>query len=81
MQKYDVDLDPQVLHLVDTASRLNLVSLAALYLLGCARYRLCEDVGHLKLNCLVMGSRGLGTIQRVLIGSVSNYAMVNELVL
>ncbi|XVF47811.1 hypothetical protein PTKIN_Ptkin03bG0140800 [Pterospermum kingtungense] len=44
---------------------------------GDAGERLCEVVGDLKLDYLVMGSRGLGTIQRVLIGSVSYYVMVN----
>ncbi|PPR94304.1 hypothetical protein GOBAR_AA26364 [Gossypium barbadense] len=61
MKHYEVEPDPVILDLVDIASR----------------DKICESVEDLKLDCLVMGSRGLGTIQRVLIGSVSNYVMVN----
>ncbi|KAG4155576.1 hypothetical protein ERO13_D03G120600v2 [Gossypium hirsutum] len=77
MKHYEVEPDPEILDLVDITSRQKQGTLVAKIYWGDARDKICESVEDLKLDCLVMGSRGLGTIQRVLIGSVSNYMMVN----
>lgn len=77
MQNYQVDLDPEVLAMLETAIKQKEVEVVAKLYWGDARDKLCEAVGNLKLNALVMGSRGLGAIQRVFLGSVTNYVITH----
>ncbi|XP_057779380.1 uncharacterized protein LOC130997961 [Salvia miltiorrhiza] len=46
-----------------------------LILQGDAKDKICEAAEELHVDLVVIGSRGLGTIKRALLGSVSNYCV------
>uniref|UniRef100_A0A7N0T2I7 UspA domain-containing protein n=1 Tax=Kalanchoe fedtschenkoi TaxID=63787 RepID=A0A7N0T2I7_KALFE len=77
MKKYGVKPDPETLDIANTAARQKEVDVLLKIYWGDPREKICEAVDNIPLTCLIVGNRGLGTLKRVIMGSVSNYIVNN----
>ncbi|XP_054793295.1 universal stress protein PHOS34-like [Prosopis cineraria] len=77
MKKYGVKPAAETLDIVQTAARQHKVEVLLKIYWGDAREKICEAVNTTPLDCLIMGNRGLGTLKRAIMGSVSNYVVNN----
>lgn len=75
MHGYGVEPEPEIFGLLDVISKQLQVTVLWKIYWGDAREKVCEAVESLKLDALIMGSRGLSSIQRVLLGSVTSYVL------
>ncbi|XP_021730327.1 universal stress protein PHOS32-like [Chenopodium quinoa] len=77
MKKYGVVPDAETLEIVKNAAREKGVVPLLKIFWGDPREKLCESIDSIPLSCLVIGNRGLGTLKRVFLGSVSNHVVNN----
>ncbi|CAF2047385.1 hypothetical protein HID58_035351 [Brassica napus] len=75
MEKYGVQIDIPVLDMLDTGSRQKEIHVVTKLYWGDAREKLVDAVKSLKLDSIVMGSRGLSALQRIIMGSVSSFVI------
>ncbi|CAI8590237.1 unnamed protein product [Vicia faba] len=76
-KKYGINPNLEVIQISTTAMEQKKVDVLVKIYWGDAREKLCESVEHIPLDNLTMGNRGLGTLRRAIMGSVSNYVVNN----
>ncbi|CAM0957641.1 unnamed protein product [Alopecurus aequalis] len=76
-KKYGVKPDAETLDMLNTVAKQKEVTVVSKVLFGDPREKLCQAIHDIPMSSLVIGSRGLGKLKRVLLGSVSDYVVNN----
>lgn len=76
-KKYGVKPDAETLDMLNTIAKQKEVAVVSKVLFGDPREKLCQAIHDMPISSLVIGSRGLGKLKRVLLGSVSDYVVNN----
>ncbi|KAK2394798.1 Adenine nucleotide alpha hydrolase superfamily protein [Trifolium repens] len=74
-KKYEIKPSPEVIKIATTAAEQKKVTVHVKIYWGDAGEKLCEAIEQVPLDSLTMGNRGLGTIRRAIMGSVSNHVV------
>ncbi|GAA0152687.1 hypothetical protein LIER_37539 [Lithospermum erythrorhizon] len=75
VKRYGVTPDAATVDIVNTAAKEKEIEVLMKIFWGDPREKICEAIDYIPLECLVIGNRGLGTIKRAIMGSVSNYVV------
>ncbi|CAK9199916.1 unnamed protein product [Sphagnum jensenii] len=74
-RRYQLQGDEEIAQYAEEATNVKKVKVVAKVYWGDPKEKLVKAVIETPLDALVMGSRGLGTFKRTLLGSVSNYVV------
>lgn len=77
LTKYGVSLTAEIVEEVRLAAIHKDLTVGLKVYWGDAREKLCDAEADLQLHSLVVGSRGMGPLQRAILGSVSEYVVCN----
>ncbi|XP_058727992.1 universal stress protein PHOS34 [Vicia villosa] len=76
-KKYGINPNQEAIKISTAAIEQKKVAVLVKIYWGDAREKLCESIDHIPLDSLTMGNRGLGSLRRAIMGSVSNYVVNN----
>lgn len=77
MRRYDLHANEEVNEILSEFLHTKKITVVGKVYYGDARDKLVNAIVELPIDALIMGSRGLGGLKKVFLGSVSNYVVNN----